>query len=280
MTARAELLEARRRRSCRSVEQLQAALARLRPRRPSSRPSASKSISRIERAFSRPGHCGLSPRLAAMDGRGRRELPIFELPLVLLPGELVPLHIFEERYKAMIGHCLDRGEPFGIVFRDPTSAPGESAARRRITEVHRALRRRAPEHRRHRRAAVPGPRPPRRPARTRPARSSRSANPPAQTDAGRRGGDTRPAPASPSSSSGSAANGPADAELEALDSYGLAAKVELPTDTKQHLLELRSEPERMKVLAAALDALVVDDQPFDRDRRARPNERQGLDLPR
>ena len=31
------------------------------------------------------------------------ELPIFELPLVLLPGELLPLHIFEERYKRMIG---------------------------------------------------------------------------------------------------------------------------------------------------------------------------------
>ena len=35
------------------------------------------------------------------------ELPIFELPLVLLPGELLPLHIFEERYKRMIARCLD-----------------------------------------------------------------------------------------------------------------------------------------------------------------------------
>ena len=37
------------------------------------------------------------------------ELPIFELPLVLLPGERVPLHIFEERYKRMIGRSLERG---------------------------------------------------------------------------------------------------------------------------------------------------------------------------
>ena len=46
------------------------------------------------------------------------ELPIFELPVVILPGELLPLHIFEERYKRMIGHCLENAEPFGIVFRD------------------------------------------------------------------------------------------------------------------------------------------------------------------
>ena len=41
------------------------------------------------------------------------ELPIFELPLVLLPGELLPLHIFEDRYKRMVGRCLEHGEPFG-----------------------------------------------------------------------------------------------------------------------------------------------------------------------
>ena len=38
---------------------------------------------------------------------------------------------------------------------------------------------------------------------------------------------------------------PDRAALEALDSYGIAARVELPADTKQRLLELRSEPERM-----------------------------------
>ena len=53
---------------------------------------------------------------------------------------------------------------------------------------------------------------------------------------------------SPSSSAGSAPTGPEPAELEALDSYGLAARVELPPETKQRLLELRSEPERMRVL--------------------------------
>jgi Lon protease-like protein len=35
---------------------------------------------------------------------------------VLLPGEVVPLHIFEERYKLMIGECLENGTEFGIVW--------------------------------------------------------------------------------------------------------------------------------------------------------------------
>ena len=74
---------------------------------------------------------------------------------------------------------------------------------------------------------------------------------------GRRSGRRRRrARHSPSSSRGSAASAPEPAELEALDSYGLAGRVELPAETKQRLLELRSEPERMRVLAAALDALV------------------------
>src|ERR671919_216743 len=50
------------------------------------------------------------------------ELPIFELPLVLLPGEQVPLHIFEERYKRMIGTAMEQEEPFGIVLRDDEGA--------------------------------------------------------------------------------------------------------------------------------------------------------------
>jgi Lon protease-like protein len=48
-----------------------------------------------------------------------RLIPLFPLPIVALPGEVIALHIFEERYKAMIALC--RGEdghsqPFGIAF--------------------------------------------------------------------------------------------------------------------------------------------------------------------
>jgi Lon protease-like protein len=42
--------------------------------------------------------------------------PLFPLGLVMLPGELVPLHIFEERYKQMIGECLDEDREFGILW--------------------------------------------------------------------------------------------------------------------------------------------------------------------
>jgi Lon protease-like protein len=42
--------------------------------------------------------------------------PLFPLGLVLLPGEVVPLHIFEERYKLMIGECLENDTGFGIVW--------------------------------------------------------------------------------------------------------------------------------------------------------------------
>ena len=45
-----------------------------------------------------------------------RDLPLFPLPLVLLPTEVVPLHIFEERYKEMIGLCLEEHREFGIVW--------------------------------------------------------------------------------------------------------------------------------------------------------------------
>jgi len=34
------------------------------------------------------------------------ELPMFPLGSVLLPGEVLPLHVFEPRYRTMIGHCL------------------------------------------------------------------------------------------------------------------------------------------------------------------------------
>ncbi len=42
-------------------------------------------------------------------------LPIFPLELVLLPGVPLPLHIFEPRYKEMIGECLEQKKPFGVV---------------------------------------------------------------------------------------------------------------------------------------------------------------------
>src|SRR3954468_7547752 len=42
--------------------------------------------------------------------------PLFPLGIVLLPTEIVPLHIFEDRYKLMIGECLESDGEFGIVW--------------------------------------------------------------------------------------------------------------------------------------------------------------------
>src|SRR5437016_5142254 len=42
-------------------------------------------------------------------------LPLFPLDVVLFPGMALPLHIFEPRYKEMIGECLRHDSPFGIV---------------------------------------------------------------------------------------------------------------------------------------------------------------------
>jgi Lon protease-like protein len=45
-----------------------------------------------------------------------KDFPLFPLGMVALPSELVPLHIFEERYKTMIARCLEEGSEFGIVW--------------------------------------------------------------------------------------------------------------------------------------------------------------------
>jgi Lon protease-like protein len=47
-----------------------------------------------------------------------REIGIFALPTVLVPGERIPLHIFEERYKQLIGECVESEDEFLLLFTD------------------------------------------------------------------------------------------------------------------------------------------------------------------
>jgi Lon protease-like protein len=55
------------------------------------------------------------------------EIPLFPLPLVLFPQVVVPLHIFEERYRLMINRCIEESGTFGIVLIPPgTSTENES----------------------------------------------------------------------------------------------------------------------------------------------------------
>src|SRR3712207_3879818 len=61
-------------------------------------------------------------------GDVERDFPLFPLGLVALPSEYVPLHIFEERYKAMIGECLDADREFGIVWLSDDELKGVGCA--------------------------------------------------------------------------------------------------------------------------------------------------------
>jgi len=58
------------------------------------------------------------------------EIPIFPLPLVMFPHVIIPLHIFEERYRLMINNCIEAAETFGIVFIPAGNSEDETTIRR------------------------------------------------------------------------------------------------------------------------------------------------------
>jgi Lon protease-like protein len=62
------------------------------------------------------------------------ELGLFPLGLVLLPTERIPLHIFEERYKELIGECIEHESEFGLVYADDQGLR-DVGTRARVTEV-------------------------------------------------------------------------------------------------------------------------------------------------
>lgn len=64
------------------------------------------------------------------------KIPVFPLDVVLFPGAPLPLHIFEDRYKEMIGHCLETQSSFGVVRaqRDGLAVIGCSARIVRVLE--------------------------------------------------------------------------------------------------------------------------------------------------
>lgn len=55
------------------------------------------------------------------------ELPLFPLHVVLFPGAILPLHIFEQRYRLMIQFCLDNEHPFGVVLIKEGQEVGDPA---------------------------------------------------------------------------------------------------------------------------------------------------------
>jgi Lon protease-like protein len=62
------------------------------------------------------------------------EIGLFPLPIVLLPTEQVPLHVFEDRYQELIGECLADDREFGFVYADDDGLR-EIGTRARVTEV-------------------------------------------------------------------------------------------------------------------------------------------------
>jgi Lon protease-like protein len=61
---------------------------------------------------------------AAEKARSLKHLAVFPLPLVLLPGELLPLHIFEPRYRQMMADIESDRNMFGVSLFEP--GEGES----------------------------------------------------------------------------------------------------------------------------------------------------------
>jgi Lon protease-like protein len=168
--------------------------------------------------------------------------PLFPLELVLLPQELVPLHIFEERYKLMIGECLDEEREFGILWLsdDGLKQVGCSARISRVLErfddgrLNILVEGAAPFRLLRRIEDLPYP------AGDIELLTDADAGDPAAAEHARRHyadlveevTETRPA----------------DDELARLDAYGMAATLDVALEAKQQLLELRSERGRLERL--------------------------------
>ena len=203
---------------------------------------------------------------APVDQPTRSELPIFELPLALVPAERVPLHIFEPRYQLMIADCIEHDAAFGIVFRDEDGARaiGCTALVADVTERHDDGRMDI---------VVRGETPfrvlERFEADEWPAASVEmiaveepAAEPTAELEA------AREAFAKLLEAVGA---DPARAEASGA-AYPIAAQIEMPAIDKQRLLEEEDERERLRALAASLRRLLAGLRKARRDaERARGN---------
>jgi Lon protease-like protein len=181
------------------------------------------------------------------------EIGLFPLGIVLLPTEHAPLHVFEPRYKELIGECLDHDREFGLLYADEDGVR-EIGTRASVVEVLERF-----DDGRLNVVVVGGGRF-RVESLTR-GRSFLTAAVGAMTDAP--GGAASAESAAQAAGSFRALAAVAGAETEEIDesspelSFELAAQVELPPDAKQQLLELESEQERLVLVAALLDAVRV-----------------------
>jgi Lon protease-like protein len=180
-----------------------------------------------------------------------RDFPLFPLGLVALPSELIPLHIFEERYKTMIGRCLEDESEFGIVWvaDDGLRSIGcaceiaevlERMEDGRINLVARGTR---PFRIEARQEELPYP------AGTVEFLDDRAEDVDAEA-----AGDAHEAYAELVEQATDRTPNPE--EIAAMSAYQMAATVEFGLDAKQGLLDLRSESARLKLVARLFRAAI------------------------
>jgi uncharacterized protein len=68
------------------------------------------------------------------------EIPLFPLNTVLFPGQMLPLHIFEDRYRLMIRRCLAEDLPFGVVLIKRGPEVGAEAEPHEVGTIARILK--------------------------------------------------------------------------------------------------------------------------------------------
>jgi Lon protease-like protein len=177
--------------------------------------------------------------------------PLFPLGLVLLPGEVVPLHIFEERYKLMIDECLDSDTEFGIVWMSDDGLK-EVGCTARITQ----LLERMDDGRMN--ILVQGD------TAFRLVRRIEDLPYPAGDvevlDEQQEGEEEAPGASARERYAELVErvtdSRPSETDLVELDAYGMAATLDFALEAKQGLLELRSEGERLEHLTDLFDATI------------------------
>lgn len=64
------------------------------------------------------------------------DIPLFPLNVVLFPGMMLPLHIFEERYKRMVEECLVTEKTFGVVLSKNEAAQAPNVANLYLDDIY------------------------------------------------------------------------------------------------------------------------------------------------
>jgi Lon protease-like protein len=176
------------------------------------------------------------------------EIGLFPLGTVLLPSERIPLHVFEPRYRELIGECIDEEREFGLILTDDQGLR-EIGTRAAVTEVL--------EHFDDGRlnVVVEG----RERFRLVELTSGRSFHTGEVEPVVDLGDEPRQADVDRALTLFRRLGKIAGADVEGLavttdmPSFELAARVEFDPELKQRLLELRSEPERLQTLADLLE---------------------------